>query len=252
MIKNVNNNTRPPNTIEEFIIEQSIRNTYWVYIELFILLIIITLVALYLTYLGFNENIGIIESFLILIFDSTIIFFLSSVGMFLSTTKKIIQNKDISSYTINAGKGHWKIEFEGATVKTKYPISKVNGEKITTVFPETENFPKYNEKLTVEYEYVRLFENAPPFGYNKMFISINGRKFTKKHTNYIKKIKPLGLLSLIGTITFCFMLCFSFAIKFKSTWVSYLCLVLSLIFFRTIYIWYFNKQLCKKFNTEKL
>jgi len=243
-----NKNMRTPNVTEQFIIKQVVKNIYSTNIGIFILFAILGATLLYLTFIGFKQSILI--PLMMLLLDIAMLIFLFATGLFLSGAKKILQNKDFSSYKIHSDHGEWSIEFEGASAKTRHPVSKVNGDKITMVFPEKDSVLKYDEIRSIEYEYVEIFEIPPVFGYSKIFISINGKKFTEKHKNYIQNIKPIGILSLVASITFCVILCFCFAIQFESVWMLYICLVLSVIFFRTIIILRNNYQLRKKFKVE--
>ncbi|MBJ2175845.1 hypothetical protein JBL43_16445 [Aureibaculum sp. A20] len=234
-------NTRNPTTIEQFIIERCVRNTRIELFELFILVLACDLVLWHLTFLGFAY--GFMTGLIGLIFALII-------GIFLFSVWLTIKDSNISSYQIISDQGTWNIVFEGVSVKTRYPVSKVNGNSITMVTPDMATVPKYDETKNIEYEYVKIFESQPIFGYNKMFVSIDGKGFAEKHKTYIEKIRPIGILSIILSVAFCVILIFCIVTAFDSPSLSYLCLGLFFIFIRTIIILVYNNNLHKKLNKE--
>ena len=232
--------SRKPNVIEQFIIERCVRNTRIVYIEAFILFLACDLAVWYLTILFFSES--ILMGLLMLIFAS-------GIGIFLILILAVIKDARIKSYQIISDQGAWSSEFEGEG-KTRHLVSKVNGAKICMVVPGMALAPKYGEIQNIEYEYVKVFEFPPPFGYDNIFISIERKGFTQKHKTYIEKLKPIGLLSIVISILFCVNLLFCFLTEFDIPWISYLCLGLFLIFGRTIIIWVHNNELHKRLNIK--
>lgn len=232
--------SRKPNLIEQFIIERCVRNTRISYIETFIFFLACDLAFWYLTILFFSES--ILMGLLMFIFAS-------GIGIFLILIWAVIKDARIKSYQIISAQGAWSSEFEGEG-KTRHLVSKVNGAKICMVVPGMAIVPKYGEAQNIEYEYVKIFEFPPPFGYDNIFISIDRKGFTEKHKTYIEKLKPIGLLSIIISVLFCVNLLFCFITEFAVPWISYLCLGLFLIFGRTIIIWVCNNELRKSLNRE--
>ena len=241
MQEKISKKTRSPNTIEQFIIERCVKNTRIAYIEMFILFLACDVVLWYLTFLAFGES--FISGFFGLIFALV-------VGLFLLSIWKVIKEASIKSYKIRSDQGEWNIVFEGKTAKTMHPVSKVNGSKITMVIPEMVTIPKYGETQNIEFEYVEIFKSPPLFGYNNIFISIDKKGFTEKDKTYIQQLKPIGVLSIVLSISFCIILLFCFLIKFDSSSISYLCLGLFFIFLRTILRWNNNNRLLKSLKQE--
>jgi len=178
-------NRRNPNIIEQCIIERCVRNTRITYIEIFIFFLACDLTFWWLTVLAFGDSflMGCMSLIMALV-----------LGILLLAIYRVIKDIKIRSYQIVSGKGEWSIEFEGATAKTRHPVSKVNGSKITMIIPGMATMPKYDEIKNIEYEYVKVFEDPPPFGYDHIFISIEGKGFTEKHKAYIEKVKPDSIL----------------------------------------------------------
>jgi len=233
--------SRTPNVIEQFIIERCVRNTRKMYIESFILFLALDLVVLYLTFIFFAES-YIITGILLLLFTLVM-------GIFLLVIWDVIKQSGSKNYQIISGQGSWSVEYEfvGKVIEI---VSKVNGENFCMVVPDMAIVPKCGETRNIKYEYVKIFEFDPPFGYGNIFISIDGKGLTNKHKNVIAKVKPIGILSVVLSISFCLSLLFCFLTEFKETWFVYISLGTFFVFARTIAIWNNNRNLRKSLNEE--
>ncbi|GAF05983.1 hypothetical protein [Saccharicrinis fermentans] len=232
-------NTRNPNTIEQFIIERCARNIRIFHIEAFIFFGACDIALWYLTILFFSESFLMGLGMLILALG---------IGIFLILIWAVIKDTKTKSYQIISTKGAWSVNFEGQG-KNYHPVSRVNDEKICMVVPGMATAPKYGEIKKIEYEYVNIL-NFAVFGYNNIFISIDKIGFSEKHQTYVENLKPIGLLSVVISIVFCFSLMFCFLIEFDSIWLSFLCLFSFFIFVRTTVIWVGNNNLRKSLTIE--
>ena len=231
----INNPYRAPSKNEQLIIERCVLLERYASIEMFIFYLIIILTCIYLMFLFFTDGwfLGIGMLFLSII-----------IGLFLLTTWITIKESSIKrSYKIYSDKGEWSIKYEGATVRTKEFVSKVNGKNINLILPTMASAPKYKEPKHIEYEYVQLFENSLPIGSNFLFISIDGKKLNEKDKDYIKKIKPVGLLSVVLSIAFIVLLIFSIMTGDNS--IIIICFVLLFPFIRTVTFLSKNRTLRK-------
>jgi len=142
----------------------------------------------------------------------------------------------------------WRVSGQGSG-KTLHYLSKVNDRTIASIIPGMAKTPKLGEIQNIKYEYVTLFD-APLYGHDNMFISIDDKKFTEKHKIYMQQLKPFGLLSIILSIAFLPILVICILMEFKELTFSYVCLGLFVIFLRTVIRWRYNYKLKKKLERE--
>ena len=231
----INDKWREPNKTEQIIIERCIALTKYGYIEMFIIFAALDLAVIYLVFLFFSDSWIMGGMFLIL-----------SIVMshFLLNIWNVIKQCRISdTYQIQSEEGIWSIDYEGDTARTKQFVSKINGKYITMPVPEMARPPEYKKPKNIEYEYLKIFEERPPFGYNYIFISIDGNMLNEKDKDYINKYKPLGILSMILSTCFVVFLVFSFISKFEIEFTIYICLFLFIPFVRTLIFWKSNTKL---------
>ncbi len=228
----INNNSRDPNATEQFIIERYLKHARIYYIEMFIVFGALDLVIWYMTVLFFSES--FIAGFFYLIL--AVILGLLSLSIWFT-----IKETSAKTFKINSDKGQWTLKAEGSG-KTLHYLSKVNELTVTTIIPGMAKTPKLGETKNIEYEYITLFD-APLFGHDTIFISINNKRLTEKHKRYMEQVKVYGLLSIILSIAFPPILVFCFLIEFDSPSFSYLCLGLFIIFLRTVLRWRHNHKL---------
>jgi len=229
--------TRELNELEQFIIERIVKNTRRSYIEMFILFGILDLACLYGVFLVFLDNwlLGIL--FLVLV--GVLSLFLVRIGTVIKDSK--VKN----AYPVRSEKGTWTITIEGDTAKTTHYVSKVNGKKIGMAVPEMVTPPTYSKPKEIDFEYVKILDNPPPFGNNYVFISIDGNELNEKHKNYIGKVKLVGVISIVLNACFMVSLLFSFISKFEIEFSVYLCMILFIPFARTIIFSIKNRRLKK-------
>lgn len=228
---------RKPNNIEQDIISITIKNTRSMYIEMFVVFLVLDIAIWSLIFLLFSEN-WFLGCIFILI-GIMLSFFLNS---FRKTIKKCSIN---NSCLIYFEQGEWKIELQGSG-KTQHYVSKVNNKLISLLVPDMYEPPKNGESKNIKYEYVQIFDTPPLFGHNSVFISIEGNTLGTKHLHYMKNIKPVGLFSIILVCVFSVILLLYLMSSFTITFCLYICLILLYPFIRTIRAWINNKKLKKE------
>lgn len=235
MQETISNKYRPPNDVELFIIERCIRNTRHFYIEVFMLSMAIVLSLCYLAFVGVADGDWILGICLVM--------FVMVLGLLLviiwSVIKSLSQTKD---YQIFSAKGKWRLVSAG-TGKTKHFVSEVNGMRITMVIPGLAILPKYGEEKEIKYEYVKILECPPPFGYDNMFMSIDGKTLNEQHKQYINQVKPIRISYILLSIVFLLNITFCFYTAFNVLWMNITCLCLFLVFLKTIAVVIQNKGL---------
>lgn len=234
-----NQNSRDPNATEQFIIERYLKNMRVLYIELFIFFGVCDIILWCFTFLFFSE------SFIVGLLCLVVAILL---GLLCFSIWSTIKETNAKNFNIISDQGLWSISAEGSG-KTLHYLSKVNGLAIASIIPEMVKIPKLGETKHIEYEYVTLFD-SPLYGHDHIFISINNKKFSKEHMTYMEQVKPFSILSFICSIAFISILIFCFCIEFENTFLSYVCLVLSFIFIRTIIRWRRNYKLQKKMKIK--
>ena len=129
-------NIRPTTPLEQFIIEQVVKNMSIGYLEMFIVFSILTLTIWYLTFLFFGDNIFI--ALLFLIFAIIISLFSFSIWLIYK------ELKTKKNYQILSRQGEMCIKIEGSG-KTMQQFLKVKGKKIT-MLPGMTTIPKHGKK----------------------------------------------------------------------------------------------------------
>ncbi len=239
METNINQNYRISTSVETAIFNKARNLTRAVYIEIFIVFSILGITLLFLSFVAFDKN----------AFMGGLIFLLFIVIVILNISfwKTIKTSKEINSYKIYADEGKWEFKLEGHG-KSAQLVSRANGIKTGMILAEFYETPKVNEPKYIKYEYVHIFDRPPLFGYGRIFASINGHKLTNRHRTVFELIKPINLLSIIGSVIFPISLIFNFGIKFNPPEFIIVSIVSFFIFFRSIKIWRNNKKLTKNFN----
>ena len=125
MQETTSNNTRDPNTIEQFIIEQHLKHARISYFEMFIFFGVSDIVFWCFTFLFFSES--FMAGFWALIF--AVILGLISLAIW-----QTIKKTNAKTFKINSDKGEWTLKAEGSG-KTLHYLSKVNDRTIASIIP---------------------------------------------------------------------------------------------------------------------
>ncbi|SNR15180.1 hypothetical protein [Tenacibaculum jejuense] len=229
---------RKPSEIEQKIIDICIRNTQKSYIQIFIVFLILDIVIWSITFIFFSESwfMGILMVLIGIV-----------ISLFLLGIKETIEDTKINcSYLVFSDKGEWKIEIEGKTAKSQHYVSKVNDKKIVMPVPYMSTPPLYGKPKNIEYEFVQLFDSAPIFGNDSIFIAIDGKGLENKHLNYMVRLQPIGVLSIITISCFFVFLMLCIISSFSMDFALYGCLVLLPIVIHTFIKWRNNKKIKEK------
>lgn len=230
---------RIPNDIEQDVIERCVENTKEGYIGMFVFFGILDLalwilIVLILTELSFS---GFFIAIILFILALLILLFELTLYQELKSLSKLKKDK---RFEILSDKGTWTIKEEG-TGKMRQNVSIVNGKKLKMLAPYFYAGPtKVGDCKEILYEYVEIIDAPIVGGCEGWFISINGRVLEQKHKDYIAKLKPIGILSIVSSIVFLGSI---FFIQFNSWLINLVSVLTFLVFFRTILCWIVNYNL---------